>query len=239
MLQNKSNLIYTRCIGATNRCLETMPITITPETGIPLPFDTTPEELVEFRDRAKTAVETLRALIDAGGEVEIDDDDRHTARKTLVGGSIKIKEDNAGALLHLEAILSEYDREILNASTRLRTYVTNKLLLETADPDPKVRLKALELLGKTANVGAFSERLEVNINHRTVDQIDSELEQLLEKYMGHVELVKPQTADELDSLLNMDDEELGITDLVPNDATDEIEEDDDVRFAETRSTQSD
>jgi hypothetical protein len=216
-----------------------MPITVTPETSIPLPFDTTPEELVEFRDRAKTAVETLKALIEAGGEVEITDDDRHVARKTLAGGSIKIKEDNAGALLHLEAILSEYDREILNASTRLRTYVTNKLLLETSDPDPKVRLKALELLGKTANVGAFSERLEVNINHRTVDQIDSELEQLLEKYMGYVEEVKPQTTDELDSLLDIDDEELGITDLVSNDVVDELEEADDAEPAEARSTQSD
>lgn len=221
-----------------------MPITVTPETSIPLPFNTTPEELVEFRDRAKTAVETLKALIDAGGEVEITDEDRHTARKTLTGGSIRIKEDNAGALLHLEAILSEYDREILNASTRLRTYVTNKLLLETSDADPKVRLKALELLGKTANVGAFSERLEVNVTHRTVDQIDSELEQLLEKYMGHVEEVKPQTAEELDSLLSMDDEELGITDLVPKDdvnavnATDKLEEESDAGPAETKPTQS-
>jgi succinate dehydrogenase flavin-adding protein (antitoxin of CptAB toxin-antitoxin module) len=193
-----------------------MPITVTPETHIPLPLDTTPEELIEFRDRAKTAVETIRALIEAGGEVEITEDDRHRARKALSGGTIKIKEENAGAILHLEAILSEYDREILNASTRLRTYVTNKLLLETVDPDPKVRLKALELLGKTANVGAFSERLEVNVNHRTVDQIDSELERFLEKYMGHVEEVRPQSADELDSLLSMDDDELGITDLVPN-----------------------
>jgi len=212
-----------------------MPITVTPETHIPLPLDTTPEELVEFRDRAKTAVETIKALIEAGGEVEINDEDRHKARKTLSGGTIKIKEDNAGALLHLEAILSEYDRDILNASTRLRTYVTNKLLLETVDPDPKVRLKALELLGKTANVGAFSERLEVNVNHRTVDQIDSELEQFLEKYMGQVEEVKPQTAEELESLLELDDEELGITDLVPKD---EMDEEEDAGSEEDRADQS-
>jgi len=222
-----------------------MPITVTPETHIPLPLDTTPEELVEFRDRAKTAVETIKALIEAGGEVEITDEDRHKARKTLSGGTIKIKEDNAGALLHLEAILSEYDRDILNASTRLRTYVTNKLLLETVDPDAKVRLKALELLGKTANVGAFSERLEVNVTHRTVDQIDNELEQFLEKYMGQVQEVKPETADELESLLELDDEELGITesgitelgitDLVPKD---EMDEEEDAGSAEDRADQN-
>lgn len=210
-----------------------MPITVTPETNIPLPLDTTPEELLEFRDRAKVAVETIKSLIQAGGEVEINDEDRHKARKVLSGGSLRIKEDNAAALLHLEAILTEYDRELLNASTRLRTYVTNKLLLETIDPDPKVRLRALELLGKTANVGAFSERLEVNVNHRTLDQIDSELEQLLSKFMGHVEEVKPQTSDELESLLELDDEELGITDLTPK-----ADEDSDARPEQTATDPS-
>jgi len=196
-----------------------MPIVVTPETNIPLPLDTTPEELIEYRDRAKAAVETIKALIEAGGEVEITDEDRYSARASLAGRPLKIKESNAGALLHLEAILSEYDRDLLNASTRLRSYITNKLLIETIDPDPKVRLKALELLGKTANVGAFSERLEVNVNHRTVDQIDIELGQLLEKYMGNVEEVRPKTADELETLLDMDDDELGISDLIVNTPT--------------------
>jgi hypothetical protein len=190
-----------------------MPIVVTPESGIPLPFDTTPEEIEQFRERAKAAVETIKEIIALGGEVEVTEDDRRTARDAVGSNSIKITESNAGSLVHLEAILSEYDRDLLNSATRLRSYVTNKLLIETVDPDAKVRLKALELLGKTAGVGLFSDRLEVNVTHRTIDQIDNELETLLEKYMGPVELVEAQTEKELESLLTLDDDDLGFTDI--------------------------
>jgi len=46
-----------------------MPLTITPEVGIPLPFNVTPEEVKEFRERAKTAFNTVKKLIDSGAEV--------------------------------------------------------------------------------------------------------------------------------------------------------------------------
>jgi hypothetical protein len=190
-----------------------MPIVVTPESGIPLPFDTTPEEIEQFRERAKAAVETIKEIIALGGEVEVTEDDRRTAREAVGSNSIKITESNAGSLVHLEAILSEYDRDLLNSASRLRSYVTNKLLIETVDPDAKVRLKALELLGKTAGVGLFSDRLEVNVTHRTIDQIDNELETLLEKYMGPVELVEAETEKELESLLTLDDDDLGFTDI--------------------------
>lgn len=190
-----------------------MPIVVTPESGIPLPFDTTPEEIEQFRERAKAAVETIKEIIALGGEVEVTEEDRRTAREAVGSNSIKITESNAGSLVHLEAILSEYDKDLLNSASRLRSYVTNKLLIETVDPDAKVRLKALELLGKTAGVGLFSDRLEVNVTHRTIDQIDNELETLLEKYMGPVEIVEAQTEKELESLLELDDEDLGFTDI--------------------------
>lgn len=190
-----------------------MPIVVTPESGIPLPFDTTPEEIEQFRERAKAAVETIKEIIALGGEVEVTEEDRRTARNAVGSNSIKITESNAGSLVHLEAILSEYDKDLLNSASRLRSYVTNKLLIETVDPDAKVRLKALELLGKTAGVGLFSDRLEVNVTHRTIDQIDNELETLLEKYMGPVEIVEAQTEKELESLLELDDEDLGFTDI--------------------------
>jgi succinate dehydrogenase flavin-adding protein (antitoxin of CptAB toxin-antitoxin module) len=194
-----------------------MPIVVTPESNIPLPFDTTPEEVEQFRDRAKAAVETIKELISMGAEVEIDEADRATARSSLSTEKIKVTESNAGALLHLDAILSEYDRDLLNSAVRLRSYVTNKLLIETTDEDPKVRLKALELLGKTAGVGLFSERLEVNVTHRTIDQIDNELDQMLEKYMGPIEIVEPETTKELDSLLALDDDDLGDIVIDPED----------------------
>ena len=194
-----------------------MPIVLEPESGIPFPFDTTPEEIVQFRDRAKAAVETIKEIVALGGEVEITEDDRVQARGVAAGNApLKVTEKNAGALVHLEAILSEYDRDLLNVSSRLRSYVTNKLLLETIDEDAKVRLKALELLGKTGSVGLFTERVEVDVKVRSVEQVDAELSSILEKYLGDVEVATEDN--ELDevirqrSLLEMSDAELGLPD---------------------------
>jgi len=194
-----------------------MPIVVEPETGIPFPFDTTPEEIAQWRDRAKAAVASIQEIIELGGEVEVTQEDRSNARQVAVSDSapLKITEKNAGMLVHLEAILSEYDKDLLNVSARLRSFITNKLILETTDEDAKVRLKALELLGKVTNVGLFSERLEINVTHRTVEQVDQELEQMLEKYLGPADQVNTETADELESLLHMTDEEIGITDVTP------------------------
>lgn len=208
-----------------------MPIIIEPESGIPLPFDTQPEEVLDWRDKAKTAVASLRALVEMGASLEVQPEDRQTAREAVAEDKpLKISEKNAGALVHLEAILSEYDRDLLNVATRLRSYVTNKLLMETVDPDPKVRIKALELLGKVNTVGLFSERIDINVTHRTVDQIDQELEQLFEKYLGEAEVVEPETADELKSLLEMSDEEIGVIDV-------KVKEDDGTESPEASDSQ--
>ena len=191
-----------------------MPIVLQTDIGIPFPFDTQPEEITIWRDRAKTAVATILEVIRLGGNVTIDDEDRSKARNVATGNApLQITEENAGALIHLEAILSEYDKGLLNTATRLRSYVTNKLLLETIDEDAKVRIKALELLGKITNVGLFSERIDINVTHRTVEEIDSELDNVLEKFLGPVERVDTETAEELDSLLAMTDEEIGIVDV--------------------------
>jgi hypothetical protein len=192
-----------------------MPIVIEPESGIPFPFNTTPEEIEQFRERAKAAVETIREIVALGGEVEITEDDRVKARGAAASNApLKVTEKNAGALVHLEAILSEYDRDLLNVSSRLRSYVTNKLLMETIDEDARIRLKALELLGKVGSVGLFTERIEVDVKHRNIEDVDAELSTILEKYLGDV--VPAEEDNELDevirerSLLEMSDEELGI-----------------------------
>jgi hypothetical protein len=191
-----------------------MPIVLQTDIGIPFPFDTQPEEITVWRDRAKVAVATILEIISLGGNVTIDDEDRSKARNVATGNApLQITEENAGALIHLEAILSEYDKGLLNTATRLRSYVTNKLLLETIDEDAKVRIKALELLGKITNVGLFSERIDINVTHRTVEEIDSELDNVLEQFLGPVERVDTETSEELDSLLAMTDEEIGIVDV--------------------------
>jgi hypothetical protein len=53
-------------------------------------------------------------------------------------------------------------------------------------------MTALENLGRIGGVGLFSDKIEVNVTHRTVDDIERELAKTLEMYMGQIEEVQPE-----------------------------------------------
>ncbi len=167
-----------------------MPIIATPEVGIPLPFNTTPEEIEDFREKAHAMFLTVNELTKSGLEVKVSEADKTEARIAFAAAKVP-KTATPGTIVHLESLLSEWDQEVLDVGRRLRNYVTNKLIVESNDEDAKVRLKALELLGKVSNVGLFSERIDVNVTHRTVADIESELKKTLELFGGEVIDVEP------------------------------------------------
>jgi hypothetical protein len=91
-------------------------------------FDTTPEELDDFRDKAHALFETVQELIKQGVSVEITDEDKAASHKIVATGKIpSVKNLTPGTIINLEAILTEWDQEVLDVSRRLRNYVTNKL----------------------------------------------------------------------------------------------------------------
>lgn len=188
-----------------------MPIVVTPEVGIPLPFDTTPEEIGDFREKAHALFETVQELVLQGAKVEITDEDKARSHQIALEEKLPpVKNLTPGTIINLEAILSEWDNEVLDVNRRLRNYVTNKLIMESADPDPRQRMKALENLGKISSVGLFSEKLEVTVTHRSVDDIEKELARTLDMYMGQAEEVEPTELDTVKSIGDIDlDEELG------------------------------
>jgi len=170
-----------------------MPIVVTPEVGIPFPFDTTPEEMDGFREKAHALFETVQELVLEGASVEITDEDKAQSHQIAAAGKFPpVKNLTPGTIINLEAILSEWDQEVLDVGRRLRNYVTNKFIMESVDPDPRQRMKALENLGRISNVGLFSDRIEVNVTHRSIDSIETELKKTLELYMGEAEQVETE-----------------------------------------------
>ena len=169
-----------------------MPIIVTPETNIPLPFDTTPQELKSFRDKAHAYFVTVEELVKNGLDPIVTDTDKSIAHQAFATSKLPApKAITPGAILNLEAMLTDWDQEVMDVSRRLRNYVTNKLISETVDPDPKVRLKSLELLGRVATVGLFSERIDITVTHRTINDIENELKKTLELFNGDVVDVTP------------------------------------------------
>lgn len=186
-----------------------MPIVATPELGIPLPFDTNPEELDDFRQKAHAMFTTVEALAQNGLQIAITEQDRKESHAAFAASKpIPAKTATPGSVVHLESILTEWDKEVLDVGRRLRNYVTNRFLVESTDPDPRIRLKALENLGRLSSVGVFSDRIDITVTHRTINDIESELKRTLELFTG--EIIDVTAKDEAKSVAEIDlDAEFG------------------------------
>ena len=90
---------------------------------------------------------------------------------------------SSGPLGQINNLLTAYDKRIVDDPAQIRYYATNRLLELTDDPDVKIRIKALELLGKVADVGLFADRTEITIKDKTTRDLEKELEAYFSKYV--------------------------------------------------------
>ena len=121
------------------------------------------------------AANTAKELGEHGLDVEPNKEDKDVAAKISVAyaddperTSKKVTEKKLStltpaSLILSDSILKEFGRSVVESAVQIRHLVTNKLLLETDNPDPRVRIRALELLGKISDVGLFAEKSEVTI----------------------------------------------------------------------------
>ena len=175
---------------------------ISPEAHIPITdFSISALPLLE---RARLACNTIKAIFpDDTGEPTDEEKalargafaDLTTAKPPIFAPAVIATYPNA-SLRHLDAMLSEYDYELVNSAVRIREFTKNKLLLEADNPDGRIRIRALELLGKMKDVGLFTDRIEVTHKTKTDDELNAELSLKIEKYMGTVEREEPEDVQE-------------------------------------------
>jgi hypothetical protein len=170
-----------------------MTIHIEPDLGIPLPAEGT--VLTDFAERAAAACATIDFLgIKIDPEEQMSKDTMQTvediANDIAAGNPKDIKKLNRkaseirpAAYGAVNDILREFAIKVVDNAMQIRLVVTNKLLIETANEDPRIRVKALELLGKITDVGLFTERSEVTINHRSTDELRTALRAKIQKLM--------------------------------------------------------
>jgi len=101
-----------------------------------------------------------------------------------------------GLVVKLEALLAEYDYQIIDEAVKLRTYVTNRLIEESDDKDPKIRMRALEMLGKITDVGLFTERREVVITTKSDADLEKDLRESLTILLNPADYLKSYGDDE-------------------------------------------
>jgi len=191
-----------------------MTMIVEPELGVPMKKEKAP---IDFKDRVESAANTASELEEHGLDLEPSKEDKDIAAKLVTSyaenpekTSNKITDKKVATLtpasLRLtDSILKEFGRSVVESSVQIRHLVTNKLLLETDNPDPRVRIRALELLGKISDVGLFTDKSEVTITHQSTDDLREKLRSKLSK------LVNPsEEAVILDGEPINVDEELGL-----------------------------
>lgn len=87
------------------------------------------------------------------------------------------------AVKHLAVMLGEYDWDFVEQAKEIRSYVVAGLLDESKHPDPKIRLKAYQMLGNVTEVGAFTERVEITKKTANVDELVTRVRERLQKML--------------------------------------------------------
>ena len=160
-------------------------LVLSPDLGVPL-FPEVP--YLDLRERAAAACAAAEAL---GLDTEPTLEDREAAQK-LVSAYAADPENTSkqvttkraatlppGVLRETRQILDEWAQKVVENSVEIRHLVVNKLVVESENPDPRVRIRALELLGKISDVGLFTEKHEVTVTHQTTDDLKSKLREKL------------------------------------------------------------
>ena len=156
---------------------------IQPEVGIGTPLSD--HKFSDVYEKAKVACQTALKLNQMGMPISVEPEDELLAEK-IIKNEIKPTTRQIftpGTAIKLGAILSEYDVEVAKNAAQLRTVATNKLIEMLDDPDSKIRLRAVELIGKIADVGLFVERTEVTISSRSTAELEDDLNRLVNKYV--------------------------------------------------------
>tara|TARA_R100000908_G_C3719679_1_gene122950 strand:+ start:74 stop:655 length:582 start_codon:yes stop_codon:yes gene_type:complete len=192
-----------------------MTLKVKPEIAVDIPESDLELDLPEKMEAAAT---TAVELAEHGLDIEVTKEDQDNAAKLVAayaedpeGTSKKVTLKKAAtltpaSLILTDSILKEFGQSVVESSLHIRHLVTNKLVLESENPDARIRMRALELLGKISDVGLFSEKSEVTITHQSTDDLREKLKGKLEKLVAG-EVIEEAVVVDVDAELGLDQDD--------------------------------
>jgi hypothetical protein len=176
-----------------NNLRKDMTLNLMPELGVPLEDEA---KQIALPIRTAALAKTVAELENHGLDTTPDEADKEVAAILATSyaqepdkTSRKVTNKRAAKLTPPSvkmagAIIDEFNHSVVESSKQLRNLVTNKLIIESENPDPRVRMRALELMGKISDVGLFTEKSEVTITHQTTDDLREKLRGKLAKLVN-------------------------------------------------------
>lgn len=86
-------------------------------------------------------------------------------------------------------MVTAYQWKFVEQAESLRSMAVSHIVKEIQHPDARIRLKALEMLGKVTEVALFTDRIAVKSEEVTDEELDARIKEKLGRYMGAVDVV--------------------------------------------------
>ena len=167
--------------------------------------DATAEVLSFEKADASTTIDAKVKTAQWLKDLELDDEevetkaDAEAARKSfasLVTGQSVATTQQAlanikapAAVQHLVGMLTAYDWAFVEQAKELRGYAVAQILEEVKHPDARIRLKALDMLGKVTEVALFTERVEVKKTEMSDTELEMRIKDKLNRFMGVIDVI--------------------------------------------------
>lgn len=207
-------------------------IEIQPSADKPLPFDLSDEQPKTHADSIAIAANTVDLVERLGGLLDYDAKDFQAAAALATGKvkpNVPTTVSRTGMAKVLSIAIKEHDFQAFADVQQARNFVTNKLIAMADCGDPKLELKALELLGKHSDIGLFTERSEITVHHTSSVSLENSIKERVKRLMN-AEITDVTPFDDLDAHLGaidegeFEDEEQPPEKLIASDTQEDVEE---------------
>jgi len=200
-----------------------MPIDVFPDKDHPMPDSFREETGRSFHENVNIAANTAVLLSGLGMPYELSEEDAMQAkelfesvekRKTVSTPPKELR--NSNVALILAGYISEYGRTVVATAAETRTLIHNRLIEISQCGDVKHELKAIELLGKMSDVGAFTEKSELVIIHKSADDLQTAIKEKISRLLHSDFIDVEPISDDLEKELGLlEDQDTPDTDTEP------------------------
>lgn len=184
-------------------------INVEPASSHPVPYNTSDEKSVTFKDELTVTANTVDLLEGLGMQVEASPADVERTKRlvadAIAGQKTSVFQQPTAAFAARE-FLKAYGNQLAMDVHEVRSAVTAKLMELANCGDPKFELKALELLGKHSDIGLFTERSEITVNYKSSGDLENAIKERVRRLLNADIVDITPIGDDLDT-------ELGVIDL--------------------------
>lgn len=161
-------------------------IKLEPTDEFPVPYDNSDDRPKTLMEEIAVAGNTAELLVEMGAPLEMDEDSEAEAKK-LVDMVQKRETKNLNQVstaFGAAAFLRQYGQQLAIDTNQVRAALTFKLMELANYGDPKVELKAIELLGKHSDIGLFTSKSEITINYKNPEDLENAIKERVKRLLN-------------------------------------------------------